>query len=150
DGVWSGSGTGDSDNTSGFKVGDSDVLVVAYTSPMRGECIAYSNDRGRTWTEYEGNPVVRHRGRDPRLLWHAPTRRWIMAVYDEEGGQKSIAFHASPDLKHWTYQSRIEGFFECPDLFALPVEGDPGRRAWVLYSGDGRYLLGDFDGKEFH
>ena len=52
-------------------------------------------------------------------------------------------------MKGWKYQSRIEGFFECPDLFELPVEGGDGAKKWVLYSGDARYLLGDFDGKTF-
>ncbi len=112
---------------SGFGTGDSPPLVVAFTSTGRGECIAYSNDRGRTWTEYDGNPVVRHPGRDPRLLWHGPTKRWVMAVYDETGGTRSIAFHSSPDLKTWTFESQIDGFFECPELFELPVEGRPGQ-----------------------
>ena len=62
-------------------------LVAAFTSTGRGECIVYSNDRGRTWTEFEGNPVVKHEGRDPRLLWHEPTQAWVMAVYDESGGR---------------------------------------------------------------
>ena len=65
-----GSAVVDRDNTSGFKKGDADALVLAYTSTGRGECIAYSNDRGRTWKEFDGNPVVKHEGRDPRLLWH--------------------------------------------------------------------------------
>ena len=110
---------------------------LAYTSTGRGECIVFSNDRGRTWTEFAGNPVVKHEGRDPRLLWHAPTQRWVMAVYDEADGRRSIAFHASPDLKTWTFESRIDGFFECPDLFELPVDGEPGRKLWVLYAADG-------------
>ena len=50
----------------GFGKGRNEALVAAYTSTGRGECIVYSNDRGRTWTEYEGNPVVKHQGRDPR------------------------------------------------------------------------------------
>ncbi len=72
DWVFSGSAIVDRDNTAGFKSGDKDVLVAAFASTGRGECIAYSNDRGRTWTEFAGNPVVRHNGRDPRLLWYAP------------------------------------------------------------------------------
>jgi fructan beta-fructosidase len=72
-----------------------------------------------------------------------------MAVYDEADGKQWIAFHTSPDLKKWTYQSRIEGFFECPDLFELAVEGEKGRTFWVLYGADGKYQLGDFDGKTF-
>lgn len=146
---FSGSAVVDEKNTSGFGTGGRPPLVLAFTSTGRGECIAYSNDRGRTWTEYDRNPVVSHRGRDPRLLWHQPTKRWIMAVYDEPEGKRQIAFHSSPDLKTWTYESRIDNFFECPDLFELPVEGEPDRRLWVLYAADGQYLLGTFDGHVF-
>jgi fructan beta-fructosidase len=149
DWCFSGSAVVDAANTSGFKSGKEDVLVAAYTSTGRGECLAYSNDRGRTWTDYAGNPVVKHQGRDPRLLWHGPTRRWVMAVYDEHEGKRWIAFHTSPDLKRWQFQSRIEGFFECPDLFELPVAGGKAPSKWVLYAGDGKYVLGNFDGKSF-
>jgi fructan beta-fructosidase len=149
DWAFSGSAVVDRANTSGFKSGDEDVLVLAYTSTGRGECIAYSNDRGRSWREYEGNPVVKHQGRDPKLIWHAGSRRWVMAVYDEQGGKRWIAFYSSPDLKTWRYESRIEGFFECPDLFELPVAGRDKEGRWVLYAADGKYVLGDFDGRRF-
>ncbi len=154
DWCFSGSAVVDKDNTSGFRDdrkggATPPLLVAAYTSTGRGECIASSNDRGRTWTDHAENPVVKHRGRDPRLLWHEPTKRWVMAVYDEKDGKRWIAFYASPDLKKWEYQSRIEGFFECPDLFELPVEGGDGAKKWVLYSGDAKYVVGDFDGKTF-
>ena len=124
DAVFSGSAVVDKDNTSGWKQGDNDLLVAAFTSTGRGECIVYSNDRGRTWTEYEGNPVVKHEGRDPRLLWHAPTRRWVMALYDEYDKKQWIAFYTSPDLRKWEFASRIEGFYECPDIFELPIDGN--------------------------
>ncbi|HUG90114.1 MAG TPA: glycoside hydrolase family 32 protein [Planctomycetaceae bacterium] len=158
DWAFSGSAVVDTENSSGFGKGGEPPLVLAYTSTGRGECIAWSTDRGRTWTEYEGNPVVRHRGRDPRLVWHEPTKRWVMAVYTETDSLQSIAFHTSTDLKQWTYQSRIDGYFECPDLFELPVQGaaagaDASGRPetkWVLYAADGRYVLGRFDGKTFH
>jgi fructan beta-fructosidase len=150
DWCFSGSAVVDARNTSGFGKGSGDVLVLAYTSTGRGECIAYSNDRGRTWTEYAGNPVVRHQGRDPKLLWHEPSKRWVMAVYDEHDRKQWIAFYTSADLKKWQFASRIDGWFECPDLFELPVEGDAKKKtAWVLYAADGRYVLGDFDGKSF-
>jgi len=149
DWAFSGSAVVDRARTSGFGPEGSTPLVLAYTSTGRGECIASSLDRGRTWSEFAGNPVVRHAGRDPRLLWHGPTGRWVMAVYDEEKGERSIAFHSSPDLKAWTYESKIGGFFECPDLFELPVEGQPGRKLWVLSAADGEYLLGHFDGRKF-
>ena len=149
DWCFSGSAVVDKSNTSGFQSGDLKPLVAAYTSTGRGECIAYSNDRGRTWADFKNDPVVKHAGRDPRLFWHEPSKQWVMAVYDESAGKQWIAFHTSPDLKEWKFQSRIEGFFECPDIFELPVEDGDGAKKWVLYSGDARYMVGDFDGKTF-
>lgn len=130
-------------------VAANDLLVAAFTSTGRGECLARSTDHGRTWSECEGNPVLRHEGRDPRLLWHAPTSRWVMAVYDEYEGKRTIAFHTSPDLRTWTFRSRIEGFYECPDLFELPVDGDPAKRKWVLTAASSEYRIGSFDGAVF-
>lgn len=151
DWAFSGSAVVDEQNTSGFKTGSEAVLVAAYTSTGRGECIAFSNDRGRTWTDYDRNPVVKHTGRDPKVIWHAPSKQWVMAVYDEPPKiARGISFYSSPNLKDWTYTSRIEGFFECPDLFALPVDGKSDQQKWVLYGADGKYLTGDFDGKAFH
>src|SRR5207302_5154989 len=125
------------------------LLVGAFTSTGRGECIVYSNDLGRTWTEHAGNPVVKHNGRDPKLIWHAPSKKWVMAVYDENGPARDVAFYTSPDLKKWEFESRIGGFYECPDLFSLPVEDDPKTRYWVLYADDGKYILGQFEGRKF-
>ncbi|MFO0929745.1 MAG: GH32 C-terminal domain-containing protein [Gemmataceae bacterium] len=154
DWAFSGSAVVDSGNTSGWGTADKPPLVAAFTSTGRGECIVSSTDGGTTWQEYEGNPVVRHNGRDPRLLWHAASKQWVMAVYDEDGkpptgSNRDIAFYTSPDLKKWTFQSRIVGYFECPDLFELPIDGDAKDTRWVLYAADGRYQLGRFDGKTF-
>ncbi len=149
DWCFSGSAVVDQDNTSGWRRGTEPLLVCAFTSTGRGECIAYSNDLGRTWIEHAGNPVVKHNGRDPKLIWHAPTKKWVMAVYDENGPARDVAFYTSPDLKKWEFQSRIAGFYECPDLFPLPVDGDPKTRSWVLSAADGKYLLGQFDGRKF-
>ncbi len=147
--AFSGSAVVDAGNTAGWQQGDQHVLVAALTDTGAGEAIAYSVDRGRTFTMFEGNPVVRHKGRDPRLLWHEPTKRWVMAVYTEDAGRRWIAFHTSPDLKQWTFASRIEGFYECPDLFEAAVDGDAKRTKWVLYGADGEYVLGAFDGRTF-
>jgi fructan beta-fructosidase len=126
-------------------------IAAFFTSTGRGECVLFSDDGGRTFREYEGNPVVKHTGRDPKVIWHEPTKRWCMAVYNEDAGQR-IAFYSSADLKEWKYESAIDGFFECPDLFALPVEASDEavtREQWVLYAADGKYVLGDFDGHSF-
>ena len=61
DWAFSGSAVVDKGNTSGWGTKEKPPLVLAYTSTGRGECIAYSTDRGRTWTEYDKNPVVKHR-----------------------------------------------------------------------------------------
>jgi fructan beta-fructosidase len=148
--AFSGSAVVDHDNTSGLGVGGEPPIVAALTDTGSGEIIAYSNDRGRSFTMYEGNPVVEHRGRDPKVIWHDSTSQWVMALYDEHEGKQWIAFYTSPDLKEWMFASRIEGFYECPDLFELPIDRETANTQWVLHAADGRYLLGDFDGREFH
>jgi fructan beta-fructosidase len=149
DWCFSGSAVVDVNNTAGFKTGTQDVIVAAYTSTGRGECIAYSNDRGRTFTDYRGNPVVTHQGRDPKVIWYGPGRHWVMAVYDEQDKSQGIAFYTSRNLRQWQFASRIDGFYECPELFELPVDGDRDNRKWVLHAADGDYMMGRFDGRTF-
>jgi len=161
DWAFSGSAAVDQNNTAGWQKGKDKVIVAAWTSTGRGECIAYSNDRGRTFTEYEGNPVVKHSGRDPKIIWHEPTKKWVMAVFDQRKKGRGIAFHTSPDLKKWQFASRIDGYFECPEIFELPVDppsspgdsgvagGDAKNTRWVIYAADAKYAVGKFDGKVF-
>lgn len=147
--AFSGSAIVDTKNTSGWGTTTEPAMVAAYTSTGRGECIVFSTDRGRTWKEYDRNPVVKHQGRDPRLLWHEPTKSWVMAVYDESNKSRNISFYTSPNLKEWKYESRVDGFFECPDLYELPIGGKPGECRWVLSGASQEYVLGQFDGKKF-
>jgi fructan beta-fructosidase len=93
--------------------------------------------------------VVRHAGRDPKVIWYGSGQHWVMALYDEADNKRAIVFYTSQDLKKWEFASRIDGFFECPEIFELPVEGEEGRRRWVLYAADGDYLIGSFDGRTF-
>ncbi|MFN7563585.1 MAG: glycoside hydrolase family 32 protein, partial [Prosthecobacter sp.] len=81
--MFSGSGVVDWKNTSGFQTGKEPPLVLIYTAtgPPRDQRLAFSNDRGRTWTKFAGNPVlpeVAHNNRDPKVFWHEPTQRWVM------------------------------------------------------------------------
>jgi fructan beta-fructosidase len=161
---YSGAGVVDKENTSGWGRGDRPPMVVVIYSTRRGECIAYSKDDGRTWKEFEGNPVIKAE-RDAKLLWHPETKRWVMPVYSERlngrpverldgdpwlpGTLLGISFYTSPDLKSWQERSWIEGFEDCPDLFALPVDGDRDRTKWVLTCGPGHYRVGEFDGSRF-
>jgi fructan beta-fructosidase len=146
--AFSGSAVVDHKNVSGFGKDGKPPIVGAYTSTGRGECIIYSNDDGLTWQEYEGNPVVKHVGRDPRLLWHEASKQWVMLLYAEAEEKRWFTFYTSQNLKGWKYESRIEGFFECPDLVELQVD-DTGDKHWVLYGADGQYLIGNFDGRVF-
>lgn len=148
DWAFSGSAVIDTENLSGFQSGENPVLVAAYTSTGRGEVIAFSNDRGRTFTEYGGNPVIEHQGRDPKVIWFEPGKHWVAAVYHEEDEKQWIAFYTSPDLKTWSFESKIEGFYECPELFEIEIQ-ETGESKWVLYGADGAYMIGSFDGREF-
>ncbi len=148
DWAFSGSAIIDKDNTSDWGEKGKAPMVLAYTSTGRGECIAFSNNEGLTWTEFDGNPVVKHRGRDPRLLWHKPTKKWIMAVFNEDKGNV-LHVYSSPDLKRWTFESELKDLYECPDLVRFPDPADIQKDLWVLYGADGLYWVGDFDGKRF-
>jgi len=173
--MFSGSVVVDSENTAGFQTGKEPALVAIYTaaggtseeSKGRGfsQCLAYSNDAGRTWTKYEGNPVLNAVGdgdRDPKVFWHAPTRRWVLPLYvgvpepsrRDANGKPAVRhtcqFFTSSDLKQWTHTGIFQGeLYECPGLVSLPVDGNPATTRWVLWGADGAYWIGDFDGRNF-
>ena len=153
---WSGSAVIDKNNTSGFQTGEEEVMIAFYTAHNRDievQCLAYSNDRGITWTKYEGNPVIGDRRdivgnddiRDPKVFWHDPTQKWVMVLF--EGAGNSI--FTSDNLRDWKYESHTDDFWECPELFELPVDDDPGNKKWVMYGASGTYMIGNFDGKKF-
>jgi fructan beta-fructosidase len=169
--IFSGSIVIDVRNSAGFGVG---AWVAIYTGCLRrpepgqggqAQELAFSTDRGRTWTKYAYNPVLDlglREFRDPKVFWHAPTARWTMAVVLPEA--RTVVFYASPDLKTWTELSRFaddlagQGIWECPDLFELPIEGEAAT-AWLLKvdvfeghpsQGSGaRLFMGHFDGTRF-
>ena len=126
---YSGSGIIDHKNTSGWGKDGRQPMVIAFTSTDRGECIAYSQHDGASWTEFEGNPGIQHKGRDPRLLWHPQSKQWVIAVYSETGAEAAaparpgISFYTSADLKNWQPRSWIEGYVDTPDLFTLAISG---------------------------
>jgi fructan beta-fructosidase len=147
DWVWSGSAVIDSANSGGFQSGTNAVIIAPFYSTARGQCIDYSTDGGLTFTNYIGNPVVNVAGRDPHMLWYAPSNYWVMAVYDSNLG--GIDFFSTPDFHQWTYRSGIAGFYECPDLFELPVDGNTNNMLWELNDGSTGYMLGQFNGAVF-
>ncbi len=174
--IFSGSAVVDQNNTSGFSTDGEPPLVAMFTSHnMVGEkagrtdyetqSIAYSLDKGRTWTKYVNNPVIKNQGskdfRDPKVTWHEASKQWIvtLAVADH------TEFYASTNLKDWSKTGEFGktegshgGVWECPDLFPLKVEGSNTEK-WVLIvninpggpnkGSAGQYFIGEFDGKTF-
>jgi len=155
--IWSGSAVVDWNNTSGLQNGKEAVIVAIYTTGGFGnkpnpcvQAIAYSNDCGRTFTKYP-EPVLDHicaRNRDPKVIWHKHSGQWIMALYLEGD---NFSLFGSKDLKRWNRlcDVKLGGTGECPDLYELPVDGDPGDTRWVLWGAVGTYRIGTFDGKIF-
>lgn len=160
--MFSGSAVIDWQNTAGFQQGSEPPLVLIYTAAggagvqSKGQGftqgLAFSNDRGRTWTKYAGNPVlpqITGGNRDPKVFWHELTKTWVMPLYVERGDKQTIEFFGSPNLKEWKFLSAIDGFFECPDFFELPVDGDNNQKLWLLTAANSEYRLGTFDGVTF-
>ena len=153
--MFSGSTVIDYDNTAGFNKGKTPAMVATYTAASdekQVQCVAYSLDKGRTWTKYDKNPVIDSKAkwnstdtRDPRVFWYKPGKHWVMILNERDGH----SVYNSANLKDWDFQSHTTGFWECPDLFELPVDGDPSKTKWVMYGASDTYMYGDFDGKKF-
>lgn len=151
--IFSGSAVVDVDNTSGLGRNGIPPLVAVFTHAKKpfGQAMAFSVDRGRNWALYDqGRPVVPNQGldegeRDPKVFWHPPSRQWIMVLWGRMGLARLLT---SRDLKQWTHASDFsgDGFYECPDLFELQVDGDPENVKWVLLDAGFHYWLGSFDG----
>lgn len=173
--IFTGSTVVDERNTSGFCRGGKACMVAVYTGhtpdgqghpALQTQNLAFSNDRGRTWTKYAGNPVLNlHMSdfRDPKVFWSRESNRWVMAV--SLPNDHKIRFYGSENLKEWKMLSEFGpaggtgGQWECPELFELPLEGTFGETRWILkvglnpgglQGGSGeQYFVGRFDGTRF-
>ena len=174
--ILSGSAVVDWNNTSGFGQNGKPPLIAIFTHhdpageragriDFQYQSIAFSNDNGRTWTKYDGNPVIPNPGikdfRDPKVIWDEGSNQWVMVF----AAADMVKFYGSPNLINWQFLSDFGktygshgGVWECPDLFPMKVAGD-GAVKWVLLlsinpggpSGGSatQYFVGDFDGKKF-
>lgn len=173
--IFSGSAVVDKENTTGFGTKEKPALVAMFTyhdpkgeqagrNDFQTQGIAYSNDNGRTWTKYKGNPVLRNPGirdfRDPKVSWWPEKKQWLLTLAVKD----HVEFFSSPDLKQWTKLSEFGkeignhgGVWECPDFF--PLTDEHGSQRWVLLSSINpggpqggsatQYFIGSFDGKKF-
>lgn len=165
--IFSGSAVVDSKNSSGLQSGVNPLMVLIFThaGTYQQQSIAYSNDLGRTFQLYSGNPVIPNERksvpdfRDPKIFqWNG---KWIMslAVADK------IEFFASNNLLKWNLLSEFGGkpklgnhggVWECPDLLSFKVNS---LNMWVLLvsinpggpnkGSATQYFLGSFNGKNF-
>ena len=162
DSAASGSGLVDWTNASGLRRGEDPALLLFYTLHPRGkttQCLAFSVDGGRTFEQYPGNPLLRTPDsfdRDPKVFYCEPARAWIMALSlsrnNSDREHATYGIFRSPDLKSWKLIQELgpgSWYWECPDLFPLPVDGDPTRMKWLFLKGSGDYIVGSFDGEKF-
>jgi len=151
--MFSGSAVVDRKNTSGLGKDGKPPLVLIYTAygNPATQCIASSTD-GRNFAKYSGNPVLKNitgGNRDPKVIWHEPTKTWVMTLFVQVGNVPTIHFLSSPNLKDWTLMSKTDGFHECPDFFELPVDGNAATKKWVITGASSEYMVGAFDGAKF-
>lgn len=166
--IFSGSCVVDHENTAGF---GKEAVVAFYTSAkstpwgdIQMQSMAYSLNNGKTFTKYEGNPILTSSEkdfRDPKVFWYAPGKHWVMIL---AVGQH-MEIYSSVNLKEWKKESEFGamqgahgGVWECPDLVEIPVEGTREKK-WVLicnlnpggpFGGSAaQYFVGSFDGKRF-
>lgn len=166
--IFSGSCVVDHENTAGF---GKEAVVAFYTSAkstpwgdIQMQSMAYSLDNGKTFTKYEGNPILTSSEkdfRDPKVFWYSPGKHWVMIL---AVGQH-MEIYSSVNLKEWKKESEFGamqgahgGVWECPDLVEIPVEGTREKK-WVLicnlnpggpFGGSAaQYFVGSFDGKKF-
>jgi fructan beta-fructosidase len=164
--IFSGSAVWDEHNTSGF-CKEKGCLVAIYTGHQpdlhkESQWIAYSNDGGRSFTNYDKDPVIdlhKQDFRDPNVFWYEPQKKWIMTV--SLPAEHKVRFYGSQNLKEWALLSEFgpqgytEAYWECPSLMELPVEG--GGSHWVLMNSAAggprgvymQYFTGNFDGTTF-
>lgn len=174
--IFSGSAVVDNDNTSGFGNGKNTPVVAIFTYhdmdkekagniDVESQAIAYSLDKGKTWTKYSDNPVLKNPGirdfRDPKVFRDETRQQWVMVL----AAQDRTHFYTSKNLKDWKFLSEFgkdfgshDGVWECPDLFPLKIEGT-NEEKWVLIvninpggpngGSAAQYFVGDFDGKTF-
>jgi fructan beta-fructosidase len=171
--IFSGTSVIDKNNTSGLCEGKN-CMIAIYTSNVhkdnqgltQHQSLAYSNDKGRTWKRYDKNPIVdiqRKDFRDPKVFWYEPQQKWVMATVIPD--LYKVRFYESKNLLEWKQLSEFgplgdtTRIWECPDLYELPIENNPGKTEWVLSLSGGhpqgpkfvgmQYFVGQFDGTTF-
>lgn len=169
--IFSGSAFIDWENITGLGINNKPPMLAYFTAfdskkNLQTQCLAYSNDRGRTFEMYQSNPIIDlgiEHHRDPNVFWHQDSNSYIMLVALPQTHQVEI--YRSSDLLNWTIASvfgpfgNTGGQWECPALILIPNLDKKSRSRWVLkidvdknIINDGagsQYFVGEFDGYNF-
>ncbi|RAW00973.1 glycoside hydrolase family 32 protein [Pseudochryseolinea flava] len=173
--IFSGSAVVDHHNTSGLAKNGEIPIVAYYTIhddkkakagrvDYQTQAMAYSLDKGRTWTKYDQNPAISNPGiidfRDPKVSWNSKSKQWVMTLAVKD----HISFYGSTNLKQWKKLSDFGlnegdhgGVWECPDLLTMKDEHGVEKNVLIVSINPGgpnrgsatQYFVGDFDGKTF-
>ena len=151
--IFSGSVVVDTQNTSGLGTLQNPPLVATYASNTlpahptlagkQAQSLAFSTQRGQTWTKYGNNPVLNRNTssfRDPKVFWYDNPGRsghWVMAAVEED--EHRVLFYKSNDLLQWDYLDDF-GSGKCDGrAVGMPGsvppcrrQGDPNSVKWVL------------------
>ena len=114
-------------------------MYTLNTAEAETQQLAYSTDGGYTFTKYSGNPVLDVNStqfRDPKVIWHGETQKWVMVVaYAQEF---VIGIYTSPNLTNWTHASNFSHHgllglqYECPNMVQIPMQGS-NETMYLLY-----------------
>lgn len=166
--IFSGCCLRDDKNLTGLLPADqpSEALIAIYTlhkDESQTQAMAYSLDKGLTWSQYSGNPIIPNEQlpdfRDPNVFERNGTFYMTLAVRDR------IKFYASSDMLSWSElqdfgvapeEGDKSGVWECPSLFSM--KDDQGvEHDFLIVSENGdaqgsllQYFIGKFNGTRFN
>ncbi len=172
-GIFSGSAVIDVNNTSGFFPNQTNGVVAIYTADGpddQNQALAYSFDNGYTFTQYVYNPVLAVGNlnfRDPKVIWHARSQKWVMVV--AYAHDFTVGIYTSSNLKSWQHASNFSYYgylglqYECPNMIPMPVLDSNGTLVndsmYLMYisinpgapqgGSVGEYFPGTFNGTHF-
>ena len=171
--IFSGSAVYDAENSSELGSKENPPLVAIFTFhnslqekagavDFQTQGLAYSVDKGKTWSKYEANPVLLNPGirdfRDPKVTQITKAnekKAWMMTLAVKD----RVQFYESANLKEWSLLGEFGkgvgahgGVWECPEL--IPMKAPDGSQKWVLLvsinpggpqkGSATQYFIGDF------
>lgn len=156
--MYSGSAIEDTQNVTGLQSGDIPPILLFYTAAggrnmlshgiPRTQCMAVSNDGGKTFEKYKNNPIVNNVDpyeRDPKVVWLEDIQKYLMILYLAE--DRYMLF-LSDNMLNWkpSQEIRIANESECPDIYSYKVGN---KTYWVLIGASDKYIIGIFRDEKF-